>query len=107
MTRRCGIALTVFGVIVIMAAGSVQAGMVGHISTVPIGTALNQGAVAGQGGEIESSVESEEGKASSEYQSRDPAETGELPESVEPRTDDANLSGNEEQPDRHDIDSGP
>jgi len=41
MTRRYGIALTVFGVIVIMASGSVQAGMVGHISTVPIGTALN------------------------------------------------------------------
>ena len=108
MIRRLGIALTVIGAIVVIIAGSAhawpRAGIVGHFSH---GPALNRGPVAEQGGEIENPVVLKEGKASSEYKSREPVETGNLPERVDPRSDNARKLGNGEKIDRNDFDLGP
>jgi hypothetical protein len=108
MIQRLGIALTVIGAIIVIIAGSAhawpRAGIGGHFS---YGPALNRGPVAEQGGEIQSPVVLKEGKASSEYQSREPVETGNLPERVDPRSDDAKILGNGEKLDRHEIDLGP
>lgn len=107
MVRRYGIALTVFGILIVLAAGSAQAGMVGHISTIPIGPALNPGPVAEEGGKTESPADLKKVERSPEYQHREAVGTGNLPESVEPRSDDAKQLGNGEKPDRRDVDTGP
>ena len=108
MIRRLGVALTVIGAIIVMIAGSAhawpRAGIVGHFSS---GPALNRGPVAEQGGEIQRPVVLKEGEVSFEYQSREPVETGNLPERVNPRSDDAKILGNGEKLDRHEIDLGP
>ena len=107
MIRRYGIALTVFGVFIVLAAGSAQAGMVGHISTIPAGPALNLGPVPDEGGKIESPADLKKVEHSSEYQGREAVGTGNLPESVESRSDDAKILGNGEKLDRRDVDAGP
>lgn len=107
MIRRYGIALTVFGVLIVLAAGSAQAGMVGHISMIPVGPALNPGPVAEEGGKTVSPSDLKKGERPPEYQGREAVGTGNLPEGVESRSDDAKQFGSGEKPDRRDVDTGP
>ena len=107
MIRRYGFGLMVFGAMIVMAAGSARAGIVGHISAVPIGPALNRGPVDGPFGKIDFRETGKEGEGSSGYQEREPVETGNLPESVQPRSDDSRKLQNGENPDRGNIDAGP
>ena len=85
--RRFGIALIVFGIFSIMAAGSARAwpraGIVGHFSH---GPALNRGPVAEQGAKIDVPENSKNVEGSSEQYSNEPVETGNLPEGAQSRS---------------------
>lgn len=78
--KRFGIALIVFGIFSIMAAGSARAwpraGNVGHYSH---GPALNRGPVAEQGAMIDVPENSKNVEGSTEQYSRAPVETGNQP----------------------------
>jgi hypothetical protein len=84
MIRRFGIVLIVFGIISIMASGSARAwpraGKVGHF---PHGPALNRGPVAEQGAKIDVTENSKNVEGSSEHFSKEPVETGNLPEGAQ------------------------
>ena len=87
MIRRFGIALIVFGIFSIMAAGSAhawpRAGMVGHFSH---GPAWNRGPVAEQGAKIDVPGNLNHVEGSSEQFSSEPVETGNLPEGAQSRS---------------------
>jgi len=81
------LALIVFGIFSTMAAGSARAwprmGIVGHISH---GPALNRGPVAEQGAKIDVPENSKNVAGSSEYFSREPVGTGNLPGGAQSRS---------------------
>jgi hypothetical protein len=85
--KRFGIALIVFGIFSIMAAGSARAwprvGKVGHFSH---GPALNRGPVAEQGAKIDVPQNSKNVEGFPEHFSRKPAEAGNLPEGAQSRS---------------------
>jgi hypothetical protein len=87
LARRFGIALIVFGIFSIMAAGSARAwprvGIVGQFSHGPV---LNRGTVAEQGAKIDVPVNSKNVEGSSEHYSREQVETGNQPEGVQSRS---------------------
>jgi len=68
---------------IFIATGSAQAGMVEHVSAVPIGPALMHrlGGEAVAVGAGRTHVQPKEGMKSSEYQREEAVETGKLPES--------------------------
>ena len=76
-------ASVVMAAMIFIATDSAQAGMVGHVSAVPIGPAL----MHRPGGEADAAragrahVQPKEGMKSSEYQAEEAVETGKLPES--------------------------
>lgn len=73
----------VMAAMIFIAAGSSYAGMVGHVSAVPIGPALMHrlGGEADAAGAGRAHVQPEEGMKSIEYRSEEAVETGKLPES--------------------------
>ena len=85
MIRRFGIALIVFGIFSIMAAGSAHAWprAAGHFSH---GPAWNRGPVAEQGAKIDVPENSKNVEGSYERDSRKPVETGNLPEGTQSRS---------------------
>lgn len=73
-------------VMIFLATGSARAGMVGHVSAVPIGSALmhrsgDEGDAAGAG---RTQVQPKAGMDSAGYQGREAVEAGKLPESDGP-----------------------
>ena len=108
MMRGFGFAVIVFGIISIMAAGSAsawpRAGTVGHYSH---GTALNRGPVAEQGAKIDVPVNSKNVEGSSEHYSREPVETGNLPEGAQSRSYGDKKMEDGKMLDRQYIDVGP
>ena len=72
----------VMAAMIIIARGSTQAGMVGHVSAVPIGPAhkYTSSGEADAAGEGRVQVQPKEGMKSSGYQGREAVETGKLPE---------------------------
>jgi hypothetical protein len=108
MIRRFGIALIVFWIFSIMAAGSAlawpRAGIAGHFSH---GPALNRGPVAEQGAKIDVAENSKNIEGSSEHSSREPAETGNLPEGAQPRPYGDKKMGDGKKLGRQYIDVGP
>lgn len=82
MKKRLVASLAVAGAIIITTS-SVQAGMVGHISAVPIGPAFKHTSIgeADAAREGQPQVRPKEGMESSGYQGREAVETGKLPES--------------------------
>jgi hypothetical protein len=103
-----GIALTVFGFISIMAAGSARAwpriGIVGHFSH---GPALNRGPVAEQGAKIDVPENSKNVEGSSEHYLREPVKTGNLAEGAQSRSYGDKKREDGKKFDRQDIDVGP
>lgn len=85
MIRRFGIALILFGVFSIMAAGSARAWprAAGHFSHEP---AWNRGPVVEQGAKIDVPENSKNVEGSYERYSRKPVETGNLPEGAQSRS---------------------
>ena len=85
--KRFGIALIVFGIYSIMAAGSARAwprpGIVGHFSH---GPALNREPVSEQGAKIDVPENSKNVSGSSKHYSREPVETGDLPRGAQSRS---------------------
>ena len=76
-------AWVVMAAMIFIATGSAQAGMVGHVSAVPIGPALmhRPGGEAVAVGVGRPHVQPKEGMKSAEYQAEGAVETGKLPES--------------------------
>ena len=85
--KRFGIALIVFGIFSIMAAGSALAwprvGIVGHFSH---GPAMNRGPVAEQGAKIDVPENSKNVEGFFEHYSNEPVATGNLPEVAQSRS---------------------
>jgi hypothetical protein len=106
--KRFGIALIVFGIFSIMAAGSARAwpriGMVGHFSH---GPALNRGPVAEQGAKIDAPKNSKNVGGSSEHYSREPVKTGNLAEGAQSRSYSDKKREDGKKLDRQYIDVGP
>lgn len=81
MSKRM-MASVVIAAMIFIATGSAQAAMIGHVSAMPIGPALQRsGSVADAVGAGRTHVQSREGMKSSEYQREEAVETGKLPES--------------------------
>jgi hypothetical protein len=108
MIRRFGIALIVFGIFSIMAAGSAhawpRAGVVGHF---PHGPAMNRGPLSEQGAKIDVTENSKNDEGSYERYSRKPVETGNMPESAQPRLYGDKRMEDGKKLDRQYIDVGP
>jgi hypothetical protein len=108
MTRRFGFALIVIGIFSIVAAGSAhawpRADIVGHFSH---GPAWNRGPVAEQGAKNDVPGNSENVESSSERYSREPVETGNLPEGAQSRSYGDKRMEDGKRLDRHYIDVGP
>ena len=108
MIRRFGIALIVFGIFSIMAAGSARAwpraGIAGHF---PHGPALNRGLVAEQGAKIDVPGNSKNVDGSSEHFRTEPVETGILPEGAQSRSYGDKKMEDGKKLDRQNIDVGP
>jgi len=106
--RRFGIALIVFGIFPIMAAGSAHAwprvGIVGHFSR---GHALNRGPVKEQGTKIVVPGNSKNVEGSSDHYSREPVVTGKLPEGTQSLSYGDKKMEDGKKPDRQFIDMGP
>jgi hypothetical protein len=72
----------VMAAVIFISTGSTQAGMIGHVSAVPIGPALKYSSSgdADAAGDGRAQVQPKEGMNSSGYQGREAVETGKLPE---------------------------
>ena len=73
----------VMAAMIFIATGSAQAGMVGHVSPVPIGPAVmhRSGGEGDAEGAGRTQVQPKAGMESAEYQGREAVEAGKLPES--------------------------
>lgn len=100
----------VMAAMIFIATGSAQAGgLVGHVSTVPIGPALmhrwgSEGDAAGAGRTREQPTES---MKSSEYQGREAVEAGKLPESNGSVSNETTVEEIGGRLYRKDVDTGP
>jgi len=106
MIRRFGIALMVFGIFSIMAAGSAQAWPRAGIDF-PHGPALSWGPVPEQGAKTDVRENSKNVEGSSKQYSREPVETGNLPEGAQSRSYGDKKMEDGKMLDRQYIDVGP